>query len=555
MMRFGSSMTGTDRVIGEAVTSRLGRQLTIRALLSIPLISCGGGGGGGGSAPPPPPPFSSVPLVRVSQGSTLMAGCNGAPQTGSLYLDAEVEPYVAINPSNPTNLIGAWQQDRWSNGGAQGLMLGASFDGGNSWSVTSAPFSRCTGGNAGNGGDLERATDPWVAISPNGIAYAMSLSFSGATFAPGSASAMLVARSIDGGLTWSPPVTLIQDGAQFFNDKCSITADPVDARFVYAVWDRLTVAEDGPTWFARTVDGGASWQPARNIYDPGPGNQTIGNQIAVLPGGSIVNVFTQIDVVAGRASASIRAIGSADHGDTWSGPVTVADLLALGAADPDTGTAVRDGSILFAVDVDGSGGIYLAWQDARFSGGQRDAIALSRSLDGGISWSAPVRVSAATTTPAFTPSVHIRDDGIIGVTYYDFRNNTVDPATLPTDYWIATSTDALNWSESHLSGSFDLDRAPDAGGLFLGDYQALTSLGSDFLPFFVQTTMTAVGNRTDVYIGFSDALSSAAVVKTGEYAALTAAPYLVTPEWRQRVHDRIVHRLRQRVPDWAERRE
>lgn len=550
-MRYRPSMTGTGRVQSETVTSRLGRQLTLRALLSASLISCGGGGDGGGSRspPPPPPPFSSVPLIRVSQQSTLTAGCNGAPQTGTLYLDAEVEPYVAINPSSPTNLIGAWQQDRWSNGGAQGLMLGASFDGGNNWSVTSAPFSRCTGGNAGNGGDFERATDPWVAISPDGVAYAMSLSFSGAALAPGSASAMLVSRSIDGGLTWSPPVTLIRDGDQFFNDKNSLTADPADARFVYAVWDRLNVAEDGPIYFARTVDGGASWQPARSIYDPGPGNQTIGNLIAVLPGGSILNVFTEIDIVAGRVSASIRAIGSADRGDTWSGPVVVADVLALGAEDPETGTAVRDGSGIFALDVDGSGAIYIVWQDARFSGGQRDAIALSRSLDGGSTWSAPVRVNASTTTTAFTPSVHVRDDGIIGVTYYDFRNNTTDPATLPTDYWIATSTDALNWGETHLSGPFDLSRAPVAGGYFLGDYQALASLGSDFLPFFVQTTTAAVGNRTDVYIGFSNTLANATAVRVAEYEALTAAPYLVTPEWRQRVHARIVQRLRQRVPD------
>jgi hypothetical protein len=147
--------------------------------------------------------------------------------------------------------------------------------------------------------------------------------------------------------------------------------------------------------------------------------------------------------------------------------------------------------------------VNVVWQDARFSNGARDAIALSRSLDGGLTWTAPVRVNANTAAAAFTPAVHVRADGVIGVTYYDFRNDTADRATLPTDYWIATSTDAINWTESHLSGPFDLQRAPDAGGLFLGDYQALSSLGNNFLPFFVQTTQTEVGNRTDVFIGFS----------------------------------------------------
>jgi hypothetical protein len=526
--------------------------------LASPLLaSCGSGNGGGGGSRnvPGPPPFTSIPLVRVSPTSTLAAGCNGA-QTGTLYLDAEVEPSVALNPTSPANLIGAWQQDRWSNGGAQGLMLGASFDGGQSWTVSSAPFSRCTGGNAGNGGDFERATDPWVTFSPNGTAYALSLSFSGGTLQPGSSSAMLVARSIDGGLTWSAPTTLIRDGDQFFNDKGTITADNTDPRFVYAVWDRLNMSSDGPIWMARTVDGGATWEPARDIYEAGLGNQTIGNQIVVLPGSALVNIFAEIDVIA-RVGIfmSIRAIRSSDHGDTWSAPVTIAELLALGATDPDTGAPVRDGSDVPAVAVDSSGMIYVAWQDARFSDGQRDAIAISRSTDGGITWSTPVRVNADAATTAFSPTVRVRGDGVIGVTYYDFRNNTADRATLPTDYWIALSTDALTFRESHLSGPFDLDSAPDAGGLFLGDYQALASNGSDFLPFFVQTNAGGVGNRTDVFVGFARMLPTAQAERalSGESVAVVAPPVQMTTEWRQRVHDRIVRRLERRVPDWAER--
>ena len=155
------------------------------------------------------------------------------------------------------------------------------------------------------------------------------------------------------------------------------------------------------------------------------------------------------------------------------------------------------------VAVDGSGALYVVWQDARFSGGQFDGIALSRSLDGGLTWTAPVRVNANNTIAAFTPTVHVRADGVIGVTYYDFRSDTDNLDTLLTDYWLATSTDGTNWSESHLTGPFDLARAPDSGGLYLGDYQALTSLGSDFLPFFVQTNAGTGGNRTDVFMGFS----------------------------------------------------
>ena len=127
---------------------------------------------------------------------------------------AEVEPYVAIDPQNASHLIGVWQQDRWSDGGARGLRTGYSFDGGLTWSLTQAAFSRCTGGNAANGGDFARASDPWVTIGPDGIAYQIAIAFNGDTFAASSSSAVLASRSTDGGRTWSDPATLIRDGSR-----------------------------------------------------------------------------------------------------------------------------------------------------------------------------------------------------------------------------------------------------------------------------------------------------------------------------------------------------
>src|SRR5215211_984930 len=61
-----------------------------------------------------------APLVRASGASPFAPGCNGAPQPGTLYPGAEVEPWVASNPADERNLVAVWQQDRWSNGGSQG---------------------------------------------------------------------------------------------------------------------------------------------------------------------------------------------------------------------------------------------------------------------------------------------------------------------------------------------------------------------------------------------------------------------------------------------------
>ena len=93
------------------------------------------------------------------------------------YENAEVEPWIAVDPKSADHLIGVWQQDRWQFGGAHGLMTGVSWDGGFTWRRTFAHFSRCAGGTAANGGNYERATDPWITISPSRVAFQISYSF------------------------------------------------------------------------------------------------------------------------------------------------------------------------------------------------------------------------------------------------------------------------------------------------------------------------------------------------------------------------------------------
>jgi hypothetical protein len=93
---------------------------------------------------------------------------------------------------------------------------------------------------------------------------------------------------------------------------------------------------------------------------------------------------------------------------------------------------------------------------------------------------------------------------VVGVTYYDFRNLTTETATLPTDYWFVSSTDhgASFGNEVHLAGSFDMKTAPFAEGFFVGDYEGLDSIGTTFVPFFVQANSGNTSNRTDVFVTF-----------------------------------------------------
>src|SRR5438552_6828968 len=75
----------------------------------------------------------AVGVAVTVSGPSPYASCSNAGQPGTNYVNAEVEPWVAANPANSSNLIGVWQQDRWSNGGAHGLVAGFSPDGGTTW--------------------------------------------------------------------------------------------------------------------------------------------------------------------------------------------------------------------------------------------------------------------------------------------------------------------------------------------------------------------------------------------------------------------------------------
>jgi hypothetical protein len=154
------------------------------------------------------------------------------------WVNSELEPSVAVNPQDPSNIIGVYQQDRFSFGGATGLAASVSHDGGVSWNTTYPHFTTCSGGTAANHGAYQRASDPWVTFSPNGTAYFIALTLTFAGDATQTGSAVLVSKSADGGDTWSDPVTLVRNigdadvAPYFFNDKESITADPFDSNYV-----------------------------------------------------------------------------------------------------------------------------------------------------------------------------------------------------------------------------------------------------------------------------------------------------------------------------------
>ena len=419
--------------------------------------------------------------------SPFAAGCGGT-QTGFNFLNGPVEPYVAVDPVRPNHLVGAWQQDRWTDGGANANLAAASNDGGITWTTSYAALSLCSGGT------WQRASDPWVSISPNGTAHQAALGVDGA----GSLIAVLVSRSADGGLTWSAPIVIDSSG----DDKEAITSDPNDSNYVYVVWDKST-GNTISAWFSRSTDGGLTYEPSRMIYNPPARGFATAHQICVLPNGTLVDVFVLTTPASGnnQHDTSIAVLRSTDRGATWSPPIIVAADESVGTVDAKTQKELRTGAGIPSMAVDPrSGALYIVWTDARFSTLQRDGVAFSRSLDGGLTWSAPVQVNQAPDVQAFSAAVAAGPGGV-AVSYFDFRQDTDDPATLLTNYWREVSRDGgITWAETPVAGPFDVLGAPTAPvAPFLGDYQGLTAAGSGFLSFFTAANPGNTVNPSSVF--------------------------------------------------------
>jgi len=400
----------------------------------------------------------------LSQGATPVLGGdpfansttdNPAAQTGTLYPDSQVEPDIVVNPTRPNNVVALWQQDRWSNGGARGIVVAVSSNGGNHWTQVVLP-----GVSKVSGGEYDRVSNAWMSFAPDGTLYVSTIAFNPDPNYPDpfntNGSAVYVSKSTDGGYTWSAPTTIINDPNPdvapngdpelVFNDKDTVTADPTRPGFAYVVWDRTvedlaTGAFTGPAYFSMTTDGGRTWSTPEAIYTPPVGAQTLDNQIVVLPDGTLVDMFSEGTLAGG----SVDVIRSTDHGRTWSAPIAITPSVdPVPIVDPDTGAAVRSANVIPDIAVDPrTGALYVVTQQLYdLPNGPLDpGINLFTSTDGGRTWSAPVRVNQTPTNipaadqQAFDPMVAVAADGTVAVSYDDFRNNTPAPGAL-TDRWI-----------------------------------------------------------------------------------------------------------------------
>jgi hypothetical protein len=347
--------------------------------------------------------------------------------------------------------------------------------------------------------------DPVLACTSATTFYYASL------FAILTTSQISVSRSTDGGLSFEEPVPAVgKDIATHFLDKPWLAADPTNALRLYVTYTDFdlsgTLCGVDPLGFpiprtaielVRSTDGGATWDAPVRVEEVCAPALVQGSQVAVGPGG---RVYVAWEALA--ADFLVREIAlrkSPDHGVSFGARVQVSAVTPVGNGFLLQG-AFRSLFDLpsLAVDRSGSGSpthgnVYITWHDGRnlilddvLSGVYRYAdVLLSRSNDGGATWSAPVRVNDTIEPPRgpgtdqYQPGVAVdHTTGAVGVCFYDRRN---DPHNFLIDRSCARSTDAGgSWSNLQVTHrSFAAVPAQDLliNPVYMGDYD---SLASDF---------------------------------------------------------------------------
>lgn len=332
-------------------------------------------------------------------------GCN-------IVGDAANEPSIAIDAVNPNNIVIGWRQFDTILSDFRQAGWGYSHDAGRTWTFP---------------GVLEPGvfrTDPVLDSDAEGNLYYLSM----VTDADITFVYCDLWKSADGGVTWGRPVYAYGgDKPWFAIDK---TPGPGHGN-LYAAWDYYSCC--GNRVFTRSTNGGGSFMPPTTL----PGEPIFGT-VAVGPDGEVY--------ISGVTAKVLKSLNARDAGVTptfmYLGDVALGGSYT-GWGGPNPGGLL--GQSWIACDHSGGssrGYVYVLTSVRPDALGDPLDVMFARSVDGGTSWSRPVRVNDDPRDNGawqWFGTLAVAPNGRIDVVWNDTRN---DPTATFSELYYSFSINA-----------------------------------------------------------------------------------------------------------------
>jgi hypothetical protein len=434
---------------------------------------------------------SSSPQQRTSGSQSLSVGPNvdvsneDTPQS---------ETSITVNPNNPQMLVGG------SNEIVRLPMRGYfSSDGGKSWGAVDLPLPPpATTNGVDFGSDPGVAFDTHGHVYYSYIVVFFNRTFASIQ----GTEMAVAKSSDGGKTWPQVTYFNFNSGSGKFNDKPMIAVDTNSSSpfrdSVYVGWDTVTSGKSSANddlLLARSTDGGLTFSSPVALNNPTGGpRQVIGADPFVGPNGEVYVAWHDVQ------QNLLMVNRSFDGGTTFAQQQAIATTtVAFDDAIP--AMASRNALLYPACDADRSGGanrgtLYCSWMDETASNGTD--IFVSRSSDRGASWSGPVRVNddpPGVRKDQFNQWLAVDPvTGSVNLSWNDARN---DPADVKTDIYFSQSTSgglsfASNVKVTTTTSDESADNpCADAGNQY-GDYEGIVAYGGYVHPIWTDGRLDCI---------------------------------------------------------------
>jgi hypothetical protein len=367
------------------------------------------------------------------------------------------ETTIAVNPLNRDNAIAVTKDFREPPN--QRNYLYTTTDGGATWLEQLFPRPDP---------DLPQDLDPAVFFRNDGRAYLVGTSFS--DFGHGG---LFTWWSDDGGYTWGPPA-IISPPKGHFEDKAWLAFDQTGGPrngTMYAFWTHFGDIEISSS---RSTDQGATWSAPVFVSNGSYANNNDGAQPVVLPDGTVLVVF--LHNASPGTIGTLALARSTDGGATFEPNVPLFNIHQPPFTQP--GENWRHFTYHSLAYDPVRGWLTVIWPDYRNGATEGINILLSRSTDGGSTWSAPSRLNddpPGLVRDQWFPALAAAPDGRLTAVWLDRRE---DPQNRLYYAYARTSLDGgLSWQPGVRISSAPSDpnvgSPPGAEGI--GDYIGISA--------------------------------------------------------------------------------